>query len=126
MAQGASGELQSGLRIRPNPVERTARAAILAPTGEPGETDPMEDWMVRYFSLSIIPALALLAAPDPARAQSSAALTGTVSSQEEGAMEGVLVSAKKEGSTITVTVVSDDKGHFSFPAGRLDPGKYAL
>src|ERR1700756_1097807 len=87
----------------------------------------MEDWMVRHLSLSIIPALALVAAaPGPLQAQSSAALTGTVSSQQEGAMEGVLVSAKKEGSTVTVTVVSDDKGHFSFPAGRLDPGRSAL
>ena len=31
-------------------------------------------------------------------------------------MEGVLVSAKKDGSTITITVVSDAKGNFSFPA----------
>ena len=34
-----------------------------------------------------------------AQAQTSSALTGLVSSSEEGAMEGVLVSAKKEGST---------------------------
>ncbi len=62
----------------------------------------------------------------PARAQTSAALTGQVTSQQEGAMEGVLVSAKKEGSTITVTVVSDAQGHFSFPASKLGPGKYAI
>src|ERR1700746_2166959 len=87
----------------------------------------MEDWMFRYFSLSLIPALALLsAAPGSVSAQPSTALTGTVSSEEEGAMEGVLVSAKKQGSTTTVTVVSDDKGHFSFPAARLDAGRYAL
>ncbi len=41
-------------------------------------------------------------------------------------MEGVLVSAKKEGSTITTTVVTNDKGEFSFPAGRLEPGKYTI
>jgi streptogramin lyase len=83
--------------------------------------------MLRYLSLPIVPALALLAgAPDPALAQSNAALTGTVSSQEEGAMEGVLVSAKKEGSTVTITVVSDATGHFSFPAAKLDSGRYAL
>ena len=41
-------------------------------------------------------------------------------------MEGVVVSARKDGSTITVSVVSDDKGHFSFPASRLDPGHYAI
>ena len=33
-------------------------------------------------------------------------LFGQVSSAEEGTMEGVLVSAKKEGSTVTTTVVS--------------------
>ena len=32
------------------------------------------------------------------------ALVGQVSSQEEGPMEGVVVSAKKDGSTITVSV----------------------
>jgi streptogramin lyase len=61
-----------------------------------------------------------------ALAQSGAALTGIVSSQEEGNMEGVLVSAKKEGSTIAVTVVTDEKGTFSFPADRLAPGKYTI
>ena len=56
----------------------------------------------------------------------SAALTGQVSSKEEGSMEGVLVSAKKAGSTITVTVVSDPQGRYRFPAGRLGPGQYSL
>ncbi|MEA2987396.1 MAG: hypothetical protein QOG83_107 [Alphaproteobacteria bacterium] len=62
----------------------------------------------------------------PAQAQSAAALTGTVSSTEEGNMEGVLVSAKKDGTNITTTVVSDDKGNFSFPAERLSAGKYTV
>ena len=53
-------------------------------------------------------------------------LSGQVSSTEEGLMEGVLVSAKKEGSTVTTTVVTNDKGQFSFPAGRLEPGKYNI
>jgi len=73
---------------------------------------------------AIVP-LALLA-PTPLLAQSGAALTGQVTSAEEGAMEGVLVSAKKEGSTMTITVVSDDKGNFSFPANKLDAGKYNI
>jgi hypothetical protein len=55
-----------------------------------------------------------------------AQLSGKVSSKEEGAMEGVLVSAKRAGSTITVTVVSDARGDYSFPAAKLAPGKYAL
>jgi virginiamycin B lyase len=59
-------------------------------------------------------------------AQAPAVLAGSVSSAEEGAMEGVLVSAKRAGSTITVTVVSDNQGHYAFPAGRLEPGHYVL
>ena len=62
----------------------------------------------------------------PSHAQAPAALAGTVSSAEEGAMEGVLVSAKKAGSTITITVVSDAEGRYSFPAAKLSPGKYAM
>jgi virginiamycin B lyase len=62
----------------------------------------------------------------PTLAQSTAALTGKVSSAAEPVMEGVVVSAKKDGSTITVSVISDDKGQFSFPAGRLEPGHYTL
>src|SRR5260221_7907249 len=61
-----------------------------------------------------------------AQAQAAAVLTGQVTSSEEGAMEGVLVSAKKDGSTITVTVVTDAKGQYSFPADRLDAGHYAI
>src|SRR5579862_4575832 len=56
----------------------------------------------------------------------SAALSGVVSSAEEGPMEGVLVGAKKAGSTITVTVVSDEHGRYRFPASKLAPGQYAL
>ena len=56
----------------------------------------------------------------------TAALSGTVSSAKEGAMEGVLVTVKKEGSTIATTVVTDDKGQYNFPADRLEPGKYAV
>jgi virginiamycin B lyase len=64
--------------------------------------------------------------PAALHAQSGVALMGQVSSQEEGAMEGVLVSARKTGASFTVTVVSDDKGRYSFPAGRLEPGHYTL
>jgi streptogramin lyase len=54
------------------------------------------------------------------------ALTGQVISREEPRMEGVLVSAKREGSTVTITVVSDAQGRYSFPSSKLEPGRYAL
>jgi virginiamycin B lyase len=71
-------------------------------------------------------ALLLAAAPAPLHAQSKgpAALTGKVTSAEEGAMEGVVVSAKK--GIVTVSVTSDAKGEFSFPASKLGSGDYAL
>ncbi len=53
-------------------------------------------------------------------------LSGQVTSAKEGAMEGVLISAKKDGSTITTTVVTDAKGHYAFPDGRLGAGHYTL
>ncbi len=53
-------------------------------------------------------------------------LTGQVTSTDEGAMEGVLVSAQQLGSPITVTVVSDRAGQFAFPPAKLRPGRYAL
>jgi streptogramin lyase len=60
------------------------------------------------------------------RTPSPAALSGRVTSQEEGPMEGVLIRARKTGSTITTTVVSDQQGRYSFPRNRLDPGQYSL
>ncbi len=61
-----------------------------------------------------------------AHAQAPAALTGQVSSVAEGPMEGVVVSAKRDGSTLTISVVSDKTGKFSFPASKLEPGRYSL
>jgi virginiamycin B lyase len=60
------------------------------------------------------------------RPASAPALTGRVASAEEGALEGVLVSAQRDGSPISVTVVTDRDGRYGFPADRLPPGHYAL
>jgi hypothetical protein len=54
------------------------------------------------------------------------ALSGTVTSNEEGPMEGVLVSAQRSGSPITITVVSDAKGGYRFPEDKLAAGRYAI
>jgi virginiamycin B lyase len=56
----------------------------------------------------------------------AAALTGTVTSQTEGPMEGVLIGAHKDGSTISTWVVSNAQGQYSFPRDRIDPGHYTL
>jgi virginiamycin B lyase len=67
--------------------------------------------------------LALIIFTTPVLAES---LSGVVSSQKEGSMEGVLVSAKKQGGTISVTVVSNAEGQYNFPSDRLSPGTYDM
>jgi streptogramin lyase len=71
-----------------------------------------------------------LAHPEPGlpagTVQDLDALIGHVTSAEEGPMEGVLVSAKKGGSTLTITVVSDQRGRYRFPSAKLEPGRYGL
>jgi streptogramin lyase len=69
-----------------------------------------------------------ISASHPAMAQNHgpAALAGTVSSPEEGKMEGVVVSAKRRGSTIMVSVSTNAQGRYSFPQERLTPGTYDI
>ena len=55
---------------------------------------------------------------------SAPALTGRVTSASESAMEGVLVSAEREGSNMTITVISNASGVYAFPQDRLQPGRY--
>ena len=60
--------------------------------------------------------------PSGLMAQSTpVALAGQVSSAEEAVMEGVLVSAKRVGSNLTLTVVTDAQGRYQFPAAKLEP-----
>jgi virginiamycin B lyase len=56
----------------------------------------------------------------------SIALRGRVSSRVEGLMEGVLVTARKEGASFTVTAVTNEHGRYSFPRRNLVPGVYHL
>ena len=58
----------------------------------------------------------------PASAQTSAALTGQVTSAEEGAMEGVLVSAKKAGSTSRSPSSATRRAATAFPPPSSSPG----
>ena len=89
----------------------------------------MRPWPIhtRHLLLALTAgALAVGLSMLPTQAQAPAALSGQVSSAAEGAMEGVVVSAKREGSTATISVVSDKAGRFSFPAAKLAPGRHAL
>src|ERR1700720_207176 len=63
------------------------------------------------FVLILVISVSAHAPVTSANSQTSpAALTGIVSSEAEGPMEGVLVSAKPAGGSISVTVVSDTQG----------------
>jgi virginiamycin B lyase len=59
-------------------------------------------------------------------AQPASVLTGTVSSDNEARMEGVMVTAKRVASTVSVSVVSDENGQYRFPPDYLPRGRYAL
>ena len=88
----------------------------------PHRTLRISAWTIALAIAAAMP----IAVPHGAPVSAPAGLSGQVTSNEEGAMEGVLVSARKQGSTIRVTVVSDERGRFSFPADRLSAGVYAL
>ena len=55
-----------------------------------------------------------------------AALIGQVTSEAEGAMEGVVVTARKDNSIVSTSVTSDAAGRYVFPENRLDPGRYTI
>ena len=72
-------------------------------------------------------ALIMSAAARPGvMAQGGAILTGVASSQAEGKMEGVVVTARHAGATFDVSVVTDAQGKYSFPGTHLVAGDYAL
>jgi streptogramin lyase len=64
-------------------------------------------------------------AEDPVGA-APAGLTGRVSSAEDGAMEGVLVGIRHDGSTVTTSVATDTNGRYAFPASKLEAGRYSI
>ncbi len=103
-----------------------------APPREGSMTTATRLGNVARLSFGAIASMGLLALPiagsHPAIAQSHgpAALTGIVSSTEEGKMEGVVVSAKRPGSTIMVSVSTNAQGQYSFPQDRLAPGAYDI
>ncbi len=81
---------------------------------------------MKHFAAILLAGISTISLHGATRAQSAPALTGEVRSAEEGPMGGVTVTAKRDKSTISVTVTTDDKGRYSFPADRLPPGTYSL
>jgi virginiamycin B lyase len=82
-----------------------------------------------FILLSATSVLAIVLCQTPSssvRAQNQDAITGKVTSDAEGAMEGVVVTAHKDGSIVSISVTTDAKGHYAFPESRLEPGHYAL
>jgi streptogramin lyase len=88
----------------------------------------MEETMKSKLMLGLMAsaAITLVQMTPGAFAQGGSALTGLVTSEAEGAMEGVVVTARKEGAKFAISVTTDAQGRYSFPASKLEPGQYAL
>ena len=77
--------------------------------------------------LSVTTAVAAVLFQAPvAHAAQAVAIAGQVTSKAEGAMGGVVVTAHKDGSIVSVSVITDAKGNYAFPENRLEPGHYSL
>src|SRR5215467_3590876 len=77
--------------------------------------------------LALVAAAAAMVFPPVVQsAESQPALTGVVSSEAEGKMEGVVVTAHQAGSIVQVSVTTNAEGRYSFPRTHLKPGEYAL
>src|SRR5450631_1011497 len=88
-----------------------------------GEIKMRKEHLLLSTAVGLAVAL-LTAGPGAVQAQAQA-LSGQVTSAQ-GPLEGVLVTAKKAGSTIAYTIATDDKGRYSFPSAKIDPGEYTL
>jgi virginiamycin B lyase len=82
--------------------------------------------MKSMSSLSLTALAFVLIMPAAARAEAPAALTGQITSEAEGAMEGVVVTAHRDGSIVSVSVTTDAQGRYAFPESRLEPGPYSI
>src|SRR5437762_6524287 len=81
----------------------------------------------RSFAAASLIAIAAALGATPfviSAAHADALLTGTITSTAGEKMGGVTVSAKAEGSTITISVFTDDSGGYYFPP--LPNGKYRI
>jgi virginiamycin B lyase len=80
----------------------------------------------RHLVLAMASSVTLIGAALECAAQPPSVLAGTVSSDNEARMEGIIVTAKHVGSTVSVSVVSDENGQYRFPSDHLPQGRYTL
>jgi virginiamycin B lyase len=86
----------------------------------------MKTLSILCMTTALIAGLSLVSASVRADERAPAALTGAVTSDAEGAMEGVVVTARKDGSIVSTSVTTDAKGRYAFPESRLEPGHYTI
>ncbi|MBO0719123.1 MAG: carboxypeptidase regulatory-like domain-containing protein, partial [Rhizobiales bacterium] len=86
----------------------------------------MKTLSILCMTTALIAGLSLVSAGVRADERAPAALTGQVTSDAEGAMEGVVVTARKDGSIVSTSVTTDAKGRYAFPENRLEPGHYTI
>ena len=86
----------------------------------------MKSSSILCMTTALAAVLSLAAVAVRADERAPAALSGQVTSDAEGAMEGVVVTARKDGSIVSTSVTTDAKGHYAFPENRLEPGHYTV
>ncbi|MDG1308452.1 MAG: carboxypeptidase regulatory-like domain-containing protein [Porticoccaceae bacterium] len=79
-----------------------------------------------FYPLALLVILAGIGCSESEIAPSKIALTGSVFSEKEGAMEGVVVIVQDLGDTVLTAVTSDAAGQFQFHRDRLKAGKYEI
>lgn len=83
--------------------------------------------MLLAVMATLVAAVSIGALPHTVQAQADdLALCGTASAAEDGALEGVLVTARRAGAPMSVTVSTNERGRYCFPRTHLAPGEYAL
>ena len=83
-------------------------------------------WAAGMVLGALVVALASTRNPVAAQTAATTSLSGTVRSAAEGAMEGVVVIAQREGSPILTSVTTDATGQYRFPRNRLLAGTYTI
>src|SRR6516165_4177587 len=86
----------------------------------------MKSLSILCMTTALTAVLSLISPDVRADERAPAALTGQVTSDAEGAMEGVVVTARKDGSIVSTSVTTDAKGRYAFPESRREPGHYNI